>query len=71
VLTNLGVLLVCGRSGRAGLGSAPIVQAIKYDEREVKVAKWSWDDHENSPVEPVDAVWNVSQAGGGDRSGRV
>jgi hypothetical protein len=47
------------------------VQAIKYDEREVKVAKCSWDDHENSPVELVDAVWNVSQAGGGDRSGRV
>ncbi|MBN2194683.1 MAG: putative DNA binding domain-containing protein [Polyangiaceae bacterium] len=58
VLTNLGVLLVCGRSGRAGLGSAPIVQAIKYDEREVKVAKWSWDDHEDSPIELVDGVWN-------------
>lgn len=58
VLTNLGVLLVCGRSGRASLGSAPIVQAIKYDEREVKVAKWSWDDHEKSPIELVDAVWN-------------
>ena len=33
VLTNLGVLLVGGRHDRAGLGSAPIVQAIKYDER--------------------------------------
>ena len=34
VLTNLGVLLVGGTRDRASLGSAPIVQAIKYDERE-------------------------------------
>jgi len=58
VLTNLGVLLVSGRRDRACLGSASIVQAIKYDEREVKVAKWSWDDHELSPIELVDAIWN-------------
>lgn len=58
VLTNLGVLLVGGRHDRAGLGSAPIIQAIKYDERVVKVAKWSWDDHELSPIELVDAIWN-------------
>ncbi len=57
VLTNLGVLLV-GRVGdRARLGSAPIVQAIKYDERGTKVAKWTWDDHRLSPVELIDAVW--------------
>ncbi len=58
VLTNLGVLLVGGRQDRARLGSAPIVQAIKYDEREVKVAKWSWDDHVLSPIELVDAIWS-------------
>jgi ATP-dependent DNA helicase RecG len=57
VLTNLGVLLLGSRQDRAGLGSAPIVQALKYDEREVKVAKWSWDDHEQSPIELVDAIW--------------
>ena len=57
VLTNLGVLLVGGRHDRASLGSASIVQAIKYDEREVKVAKWSWDEHELSPIELVDAIW--------------
>ena len=34
------------------------MQAIKYDEREVKVAKWSWDDHELSPIELVDAIWS-------------
>lgn len=58
VLTNLGVLLVGGRSDRARLGTAPIIQAIKYDEREVKVAKWSWDDHTLSPIELIDAIWS-------------
>lgn len=57
VLTNLGVLLVGGRHDRTRLGTASIVQAIKYDEREVKVAKWSWDDHELSPIELIDAIW--------------
>lgn len=57
VLTNLGVLLVGSRRDRAALGSAPIVQAIKYDERDVKVAKWSWDDHQLSPIELIDAIW--------------
>lgn len=58
VLTNLGMLLVGGRHDRARLGSASIVQAIKYDEREVKVAKWTWDDHELSPIDLVDAIWS-------------
>jgi len=58
VLTNLGVLLVGDRQNRARLGSAPLVQAIKYDEREVKVAKWTWDDSDLSPIELVDAIWN-------------
>jgi ATP-dependent DNA helicase RecG len=58
VLTNLGVLLVGGTRDRASLGSAPIVQAIKYDEREVKVAKWSWDDRDLSPIELIDAIWS-------------
>lgn len=58
LLTNLGVLLLGRASDRARLGSAPIVQAIKYDERGTKVAKWSWDDHQLSPVELVDAIWS-------------
>lgn len=57
MLTNLGVLLVGRASDRARLGSAPIVQAIKYDEQETKVAKWTWDDHQLSPVELIDAIW--------------
>lgn len=59
VLTNLGVLLVGRTRDRARLGSAPIVQAIKYDERGAKISKWSWDDHELSPVELIDVIWNT------------
>ena len=57
-LTNLGVLMVGSRSDRAKLGTAPIVQAIRYDQREEKIWKEVWDDHTLSPVELVDAVRN-------------
>lgn len=57
LLTNLGVLLLGTTADRARLGTAPLVQAIKYDERGVKVAKYVWDDHGLSPLELVDAVW--------------
>jgi ATP-dependent DNA helicase RecG len=56
-LTNLGVLLLGRAPDRARLGSAPIVQAIKNDEHGTKVAKWTWDDHQLSPIELVDAIW--------------
>jgi len=55
-LTNLGVLLVGSRSDRAKLGTSPIVQAIRYDEREQKIWKNVWDDYTLSPIELVDAV---------------
>ncbi|MCL4761454.1 MAG: putative DNA binding domain-containing protein [Burkholderiales bacterium] len=58
LLTNLGILLVGDRHARASLGSAPIVQAIKYDEREMKVAKWSWDERTQSPIELIDVIWS-------------
>ena len=57
VLTNLGVLLLGVAADRARLGSAPLVQAIKYDERGTKVAKWTWDDHRLSPTGLIDAIW--------------
>lgn len=57
VLTNLGVLLVGTPEDRARLGTAPMVQAIKYDDRGDKVDKHVWDDYSLSPVEVVDAVW--------------
>lgn len=56
-LTHLGVLLVGTAAARARLGSAPVVQAIKYDDAGQKIAKWSWADYALSPVELVDAVW--------------
>lgn len=57
VLTNLGVLWVGKRLHRAGLGSAPSLQCIKYDERGDKINKWCWDTYELSPVQLISAVW--------------
>lgn len=56
-LTNLGVLIVGGASDRARLGTAPSVQAIKFDETGQKVNKWRWDHHTLSPIELVEAIW--------------
>lgn len=58
-LTNLGVLVVGRAEDRARLGTAPVIQAIKYDERGAKVDKWAWDDHARSPIELLDAVWST------------
>lgn len=57
VLTNLGVLLLGTTADRSRLGTAPVVQAIKYDERGEKIAKHVWDDYSLSPIELVDAIW--------------
>ncbi|RZL03982.1 MAG: ATP-dependent DNA helicase [Rubrivivax sp.] len=56
-LTRLGVLLLGSTFDRRALGTAPLVQAIKYDEQGQKINKWVWDDSELSPVELVDAIW--------------
>ena len=58
-LTNLGVLLVGRAADRARLGSAPIVQAVRYDERQQKVWKESWDDYTHSPIDLLDAIWRA------------
>lgn len=57
MLTRLGVLLLGTTADRRALGTAPLVQAIKYDEQGKKINKWGWDDCELSPVELVDAIW--------------
>lgn len=57
--TRLGVLLLGRPAGRRALGSAPIVQVIKYDDRGRKINKWVWDDAECSPIELVDAIWRA------------
>ena len=56
-LTRLGVLLLGTTADRRALGTAPLVQAIKYDEQGQKINKWVWDDCALSPVELVDAIW--------------
>lgn len=56
-LTNLGVLVIGTARDRARLGTAPLAQAIKYDEQGAKINKWLWDDYTLSPVELVDAIW--------------
>lgn len=56
-LTHLGTLLLGTPLQRRNLGTAPLIQVIKYDEMENKVNKWLWDDYTLSPVELVDAVW--------------
>jgi len=58
-LAHLGVLLIGSAHDRARLGTAPLVQVIKYDDRGDKVNKWSWDDYRLSPVELVDAIWSA------------
>lgn len=56
-LTNLGILFVGMPTERKRLGTYPLVQAIKYDERGQKVAKWMWDDYELAPHQLIDAIW--------------
>ena len=56
-LTNLGILCAGQRQDRARLGTAPVIQFIKYDEDGRKVNKISWDDNALSPLELVEAVW--------------
>jgi ATP-dependent DNA helicase RecG len=56
-LTNLGVLCLGRQHQRAQLTTAPVIQFIKYDERGQKVNKLVWDDHTQSPVELIEAVW--------------
>lgn len=56
-LTNLGILCIGAQSARAKLGSAPVVQFIKFDETGQKVNKIVWDDYTLSPMELVGAVW--------------
>ena len=57
VLTNLGILWMGRREDRATLLYAPVIQFIKYDEQERKVAKLTWDDFSLNPLELIEAIW--------------
>ena len=56
-LTNLGILCVGRRQDRARLGTAPVIQFIKYDELGKKVNKIPWDDFSLTPMELIETVW--------------
>ena len=56
-LTHLGILCVGRREDRARLGTAPVIQFVKYDADGRKVNKIAWDDHSHSPMALVDLVW--------------
>ncbi len=56
-LTNLGILCAGRREDRARLGTAPVIQYIKYDADGNKVHKISWDDYSLSPMDLVETVW--------------
>lgn len=56
-LTHLGVLCIGRQHQRAQLASAPVIQFIKFDERGEKVNKLVWDDHTQSPMALIEAVW--------------
>jgi ATP-dependent DNA helicase RecG len=58
-LTNLGILCVGTQADRNRLGTAPVIQVIKYDEQQQKVNKFVWDDYALSPIELVEAVWEA------------
>ena len=57
-LTHLGVLCIGHRSERAALGTAPVIQYIKRDDNDNKINKICWDDHELTPFQLLEAVWD-------------
>ena len=56
-LTNLGILCVGRQADCAKLGVAPIIQFIKRDEAGQKTNKIVWDEHDLSPMQLVDDIW--------------
>lgn len=56
-LTNLGVLCVGQQQHRSLLGTAPVIQFIKYDDHGRKVNKLVWDDYSLSPMQLIEEVW--------------
>jgi ATP-dependent DNA helicase RecG len=57
-LTNLGVLWIGQRRDRSSLQFAPIIQIIRYNEREEKVWKMMIDDFYQNPKEILDIIIN-------------
>ncbi len=58
LLTNLGVLWLGKAEQRARLLYSPIVQYIRYNAEDEKVAKHVWDDYRYNPKELMTQIWN-------------
>ncbi len=56
-LTHLGILCLGLQRHRAQLTTSPVIQFLKYDEQGQKVNKLVWDDHTQSPMDLIEAVW--------------
>lgn len=56
-LTNLGILCLGKQQDRAKLGTAPVIQFIKFNEHREKVNKLVWDDQTANPIELIETVW--------------
>lgn len=57
-LTNLGVLWIGQRRDRLSLQFAPIIQIIRYNEREEKIWKMMIDDFYQNPKEILETIIN-------------
>ena len=57
-LTNLGILWIGKRNGRASLLYPPAIQVIRYDENDEKVWKLLLDDYFANPKELLERVLN-------------
>jgi ATP-dependent DNA helicase RecG len=55
-LTNLGILWIGKRRDRSSLLFAPIIQVIRYNEREEKVWKFLLDDFTLNPKEMLESI---------------
>lgn len=55
-LTHVGVLCIGAASDRARLGTAPVIEVIRYDTHGNKVQKYVWDDYLLSPQQLVQSV---------------
>ncbi len=55
-LTNLGVLWVGSRKDRGNISYIPNIQFIKYDERDQKVNKITWDHYALNPKELLESA---------------
>ena len=56
-LNNLGILLVGAARDRTKLATSPVFQVIKYDSEGVKISKFIWEDHNLSPMELIEEIW--------------